>query len=236
MKAAGTLKSEILIAFESVPDLYLINIEGLMKQLAKSFDADSQHNEKTKKVIGMIHQSIHRFQNSIKDLTEIARVQNDGAEDLSEISYIEMLEEVKSNIESLIDESDARLEENFSQAPVIHFLKENLRSILYNLVSNAIKYRSPDRTVNICITSSRPDHTHTLLSVQDNGLGIKEKDKPKVFMMFKRLYQHGEGTGIGMAIVKKIIDNNGGIIEVESEVGKGSTFKIFLKSEKNEGI
>lgn len=208
----------------------ILNIEGLVKLLNKSLGSDSNKNEKAKVLIEMINQSIDRFQNTIKDLTDIASVQSDGAEDLSEISFKEMFGEVKLNIKSLIDESDAHIHEDFSQAPVISFSKKNLRSILYNLISNAIKYRSPYRKANIRITSSRPDSTHTLLSIQDNGMGINEKDKAKVFMMFKRLHQHVEGTGIGMAIVKKIVDNNGGKIEVESEVGQGTTFKIWLRN------
>jgi PAS domain S-box-containing protein len=205
------------------------NIEGLMNALNKFISEESKTNEKVKTIMGLTYNSINRFKETIKDLTDIAKVQSDGEEDLSELSFKEMLEDVKLNIQPLIDESDARFNEDFSQAPGIYFSKKNLRSILYNLVSNAIKYRSPDRPVNICVTSSRPDHAHILLSVQDNGLGIKEDDKPKVFMMFKRLHQHVEGTGIGMAIVKKIIDNNGGKIEVESEVGQGTTFKIYFK-------
>jgi PAS domain S-box-containing protein len=204
------------------------NIEGLMNALNKFISEENKTNEKVKTIMGLTYNSINRFKETIKDLTDIAKVQSDGEEDLSELSFKEMLEDVKLNIQPLIDESDARFSEDFSQAPGIYFSKKNLRSILYNLVSNAIKYRSPDRPVNISVTSSRPDQAHILLSVQDNGLGIKEDDKPKVFMMFKRLHQHVEGTGIGMAIVKKIIDNNGGKIEVESEIGQGTTFKIYF--------
>jgi signal transduction histidine kinase len=70
---------------------------------------------------------------------------------------------------------------------------------------------------------------YILLTVEDNGTGIKERDKEKVFQMFKRFHLNVEGTGIGLAIVKKIVANNGGRIEVESQEGKGTTFKIYLK-------
>ncbi len=66
------------------------------------------------------------------------------------------------------------------------------------------------------------------MKVQDNGLGIKEEDKNKVFLMYQRLHDHVEGTGVGMAIVKRIVDNTAGKIELDSKLGEGFTFKIHL--------
>ena len=68
-----------------------------------------------------------------------------------------------------------------------------------------------------------------MLSISDNGLGIGAEYKEKMFSMFKRFHNHVEGSGVGLYIVKKIIDNHGGKIEVESEKGKGTTFKIYFK-------
>lgn len=210
----------------------ILNIEGLVNLLDKAFKADTPNKEKIKTLMGMIHTSIGKFKETIKDLTEVAKVESNAAEEVSQIGFEALLKEVKLDIKNMIDESEAIIEADFSQAPAIYHSKKNLRSILYNLLSNAIKYRSPLRRPHITITTSKPDSTHLLLSVQDNGVGIKEKDKAKVFMMFKRLHQHVEGTGIGMAIVKKIIDNSGGKIALESEKGKGSLFKIYFKEEE----
>lgn len=65
--------------------------------------------------------------------------------------------------------------------------------------------------------------------MQDNGLGLKKEDHHKVFGMFKRLHTHVEGTGVGLAIVKRIVENCGGKIDFESELGEGSVFKVYLK-------
>ena len=207
----------------------IINIEGLMSLVYKSFSEERQKEEKIKALMGMINKSITSFKDTIKDLTEVAKVKSNGEEDTAEVSLAEMLGDVKLNIKSLIDDSKAIIQADFSEAPVINFSKKNLRSILYNLISNAIKYRSSDRQAVVQVSSSRPDSEHLLISVQDNGLGIEEKNKAKVFKMFTRLHLHVEGTGVGMSIVKKIVENNGGRIEIESEVGKGSLFKIYLK-------
>lgn len=209
----------------------ITNIEGLVSLLSKTLGTLPARQDKTDKLMELINTSIGRFKETIKDLAEVAKVQSNTEEDLDQIAFSEVLDEVKSNIKTTIDESEALITEDFSGAPAIYFSKKNLRSILYNLVSNAIKYRSPERQPRIRVSTSVADNDCILLSVQDNGMGIKEKDRHKVFMMFKRLHQHVEGTGVGMAIVKRIVDNNEGKIEIESTVGEGSLFKVYLKSE-----
>jgi PAS domain S-box-containing protein len=205
------------------------NIEGLLNVLAKSLQEGNADKEQTDIVIKMLYKSVDRFKNTIIDLTEVAKVESNTNDDFTEISFHELFDEVKSNISRDIEESNVLITCDFTDLPSLHFSKKNLRSILYNLVSNAVKYRSPYRTPAIHITTASTGSEYKLLSVKDNGLGIKEDDKPKVFMMFKRLHQHVEGTGIGLSIVKKIIDNNGGKIEIISEPGKGTEFKVYFK-------
>ncbi|WMJ74129.1 PAS domain S-box protein [Cytophagaceae bacterium ABcell3] len=207
------------------------NIEGLIQALSATLSEQKLIDDELDAFIQMINQSVERFKSTIKDLAEVAKVQSNTLEDNeSEILLEGLLKEVKENIQSDINSSGAQLIQDFSGAPVIAFSRKNLRSIMYNLVSNAIKYRSPDRQVQVKITSKKIDNQHTQLIVEDNGLGIKEKNKEKIFSMFRRFHQHVEGTGIGLAIVKKIVDNNGGSIDIESEEGKGTTFKVLLKT------
>lgn len=203
------------------------NIEGLMKLLGDKLSKGSDKQEGVGDIMEMVHKSVKRFKNTLRDLTEVAKVENETT-DTSEVNFNEMLEEVRMTITDLIREYDAHIIEDFSQAPDINFSRKNLRSIMYNLVSNAIKYSSPERRPEIRISSSRQGE-FTVLKVQDNGLGIKKESQKKVFGMFKRLHNHVEGTGVGMAIVKRIIENNGGKIEMESEPGLGTTFCVYLK-------
>src|SRR5690606_33431645 len=97
-----------------------------------------------------------------------------------------------------------------------------------NLISNAVKYRSPHRKLLIHVETKPIKEEYVLLSVQDNGIGIKEEDKDKVFRMYQRLNNDSKGTGVGMAIVKRIVDNAGGKIELKSKVEEGSTFEIYF--------
>lgn len=205
------------------------NIEGLMKMISDRFSAKPSNPEELSSLMEMVNESVVRFKNTLKDLTEVAKVQHEEVSDESKVSFGEMLEEVKLTITNLIQKYDAQIFEDFSQVPEINFSRKNLRSIIYNLVSNAIKYSSPDRQPEIKISTARVG-SYIMLRVQDNGLGIKKEVQKKVFGMFKRLHSHVEGTGVGMAIVKRIVENNSGKIELQSEEGKGTVFKIYLKA------
>ncbi|MFD3003902.1 ATP-binding protein [Pontibacter toksunensis] len=203
------------------------NIEGLVTALHEILHEKGAPPEGVLPIMDMINTSVSRFKSILSDLTEVAKVQYAAAEK-DKVSFKELLEDIKLNIKDLIEKHDAVIVEDFSQAPEISFSRKNLRSILYNLVSNSIKYRSPERRPEIRVTTTCADG-FTLLTVQDNGLGLRKQDQLKVFGMFKRLHTHVEGTGVGLAIVKRIAENCGGKIDFESELGEGSAFKVYLK-------
>jgi PAS domain S-box-containing protein len=200
------------------------NLEGLLI----SYFAGKEIDGESKQMVDMMFYSIERFKNTIKDLTEITHVQRGENDDLQLLRVKALLEEVKFNIKDLIDKSKANFVLNI-QVNELHFSRKNFRSILYNLISNAIKYASHERTPEIYISTS-VEREYTVLTVRDNGLGISPNYKEKIFGMFKRLHDHVEGSGVGLYIVKRIVDNAGGKIELESEVNVGSTFKIYLKN------
>ncbi len=208
------------------------NIEGLMNILKKKIDPESEaiKSKDILPIVSMINDSVIRFKNTLLDLTEIAKVDSESKQlsDKVRLDFKQILDDVKVSINDLLVEYDAGIIEDFSEAPEVNFSKKNLRSIIYNLLSNAIRYSSPDRKPEIKISSFRQGG-HTVLTIQDNGLGIKKEDQEKIFVMFKRLHNHVEGTGVGLAIVKRIIDNSGGRIELESTPGEGTTFKVYFK-------
>ncbi len=204
------------------------NIEGLMQLFYNSLSEDSKSSKKLQSIRSMIDDSITRFKKTLKDLTRVAKLEDEQSEEKDRLVFAELLQEVKLNIQELITTSDAEIIEDFSRAPDIVFSRKNLRSILYNLLSNAIKYRSGNRKPVVKVTTFI-ENNYTVLTVEDNGLGIRKRDQHKVFGMFKRLHNHTEGSGVGMAIVKRIIENAGGKIELESEAGVGSCFKVFLR-------
>jgi signal transduction histidine kinase len=201
------------------------NLEGLIGLLETK--TGSKWNESEKKIIELIEVSVLKLKRTIVDLTEITKVQKELNAEAEPILLEEVLKDVQTDVSQLIEESNVRIHTHF-EVPTIRFARKNIRSILYNLLTNAIKYRSPDRAIEINIASVQQD-SFILLSFADNGLGIPAEQIEKIFLMFKRVHTHVEGSGIGLYIVKRIIENNGGRIEVESEPGRGTTFNMYFK-------
>src|SRR5690606_30438494 len=142
------------------------------------------------------------------------------------ISIAEILNDLLQDIAGLIAEKNSKIYTNF-EVEEIFFTKKNLRSILYNLIVNSLKYSSEDKIPEIKISTLRTEEG-IILSISDNGMGIPENQLEKIFSLFKRYHTKIEGSGIGLYIVKRIIENNGGRVEVESEVNQGTTFKLIF--------
>ncbi|MDQ3392883.1 MAG: ATP-binding protein [Bacteroidota bacterium] len=201
------------------------NLEGLIQILKNELGDKIGKSELT--LIRMISTSIEKFKQTIFDLTELSTFQKQEKEVHVPLVLEEVLEDVKTSIYNKLEESDAEIITDFKVTEVT-FSRKNLRSVIFNLLINAVKYRASRRQLTIKV-SSRKKGNWTIFEIEDNGLGFLPEQKEKMFQMFKRLHSHVDGTGVGLYIVKKIIENSGGRIEVESELNVGSKFKIFLK-------
>ncbi|HTF81025.1 MAG TPA: ATP-binding protein [Cytophagales bacterium] len=205
------------------------NIEGLLHALRDILDSSHIDIRKdTEMLLDMIDKSINRFKGTILDLTEITKVQKEEKMDIKEIDIAQAIDDVILTIGDMVNTSKAHITVNLGGVQKLSFSKKNFKSILYNLLGNAIKYRSPHRIPQIKISAHQTDR-YVVLSVADNGLGISPENLSKMFYMFKRFHDHVEGTGIGLYIVKRILENAGCKIEVESEEGVGTTFKVYFQ-------
>ena len=120
----------------------------------------------------------------------------------------------------------AEIEGDFTQVKSISYNKANLESIFLNLITNAIKYRSPDRNLIIKVSTSN-EGGRTKMSVKDNGLGIDlKKHSHKLFGLNKTFHRHPEAKGLGLFMTKNQIESMGGNITAESEIDKGSNFIV----------
>ena len=167
-----------------------------------------------------------RMQRLIQDLLTYSRVGSKGGE-LFAISSEEALEQAIRNLRGALEDSGALV--THDALPVVMADEMQLIQLFQNLVGNAIKYRRegvPAVHVGAVVCGSRK----SLFSVRDNGLGIEPQYYEKIFGMFQRLHKRDEfaGTGIGLAICKKIVERHGGVISVESVVGEGSTFRFQM--------
>lgn len=165
----------------------------------------------------------------VKDLNTILYLKKNND---SVITLIDLPTEVALIIENLeheISQTQARVTTDFSQVSTIHSVKPYLDSILYNLVSNAIKYRDPDRKPEIHIKTEKIEN-EVCLSVADNGLGIDvDLFQDKLFTLYSRFHLHVEGKGMGLYLVKTQLAAMGGRIEIASKVNIGTTFKVYFK-------
>ena len=175
--------------------------------------------------LNIIHKSVKTFRSLIIDISDIAKVEAEMIK-MEWVKMDDLINNIEWSLEDKIKVSGATIIRNFDIKEIM-FSKKNLRSIVFNLVSNAIKFK---REVNPVITIKTLMHDdQIILSVQDNGRGMAEKELEGIFDIYGRLHQDIEGSGIGLYLTKKIINSAGGNIEVESEVGKGSKFTFSFK-------
>lgn len=180
-------------------------------------------------VLALINRSIKTYRLLITDIGTIAKVESD-MNSLEMVNINEIIDNIEWSLSDKITQSGAQIIRKIEVSEV-SFSKKNLRSILFNLISNAIKFRA-EATPEICVRVTQ-NGNYIELMISDNGKGIDEKGLEKIFAMYGRLHQDIEGSGIGLYLAKKIVNAAGGKIIVESEVGKGSVFTIQLKALAN---
>lgn len=204
------------------------NIEGMLHALLRTLPPESLASERPQRITSMMQESVERFKKTIANLTEVVKLQKENSGEAVMVDLSEVIKDVRSDLEQMIQSSGAEIKVAVADCPPIHFSEKNLRSVVYNLLSNAIKYRAPERVPRVQIScKSGPDYQ--VLSVKDNGLGMDPRRFDQLFTMFKRFHSHVEGTGIGLYMIKKMVENAGGRIEVESQLGEGTTFHVYFK-------
>jgi light-regulated signal transduction histidine kinase (bacteriophytochrome) len=168
----------------------------------------------------------NRMQRLIQDLLSYSRVGTKGKV-LESTSSEEALEQAVMNLSGAIEDTGARV--THDPLPTVLADEGQLVQLFQNLVGNAIKYQNPGVPC-VHISSAKGEDAKWMFSVRDNGLGIDSKYFDKIFGMFQRLHKREEfdGTGIGLAICKKIVERHGGCISVDSQPGQGSTFRFAL--------
>ena len=163
---------------------------------------------------------------TMNELLETIRIKKNYEIERVEIRFKDILDKVVQSLEGDLIESGATVTYNFNNAPKIYYSKPYLESILQNLISNAIKYRSPDRIPEVFVSTDLVKNGIEM-RVQDNGLGIDlQKFGNKLFGLNKTFHENKEARGVGLFLTKTQIETLGGTITAESEVDKGATFII----------
>lgn len=203
-------------------------------------DLDEQNiSAKAKTYLNRIEVSAKRMQTLIQDLLTYSRT-NSADRVFVKVNLDEIAEEVISDFSERIEETNAVI--NLSQLGEATVIPFQFRQLLHNLIGNALKFHKKNENPRVEIKARRirgyetkipvdyPDKMYYHLTISDNGIGFDDEYKERIFEVFQRLNTETEfsGTGIGLAIVKKIVENHKGIIRAHSEKGKGATFEIYL--------
>lgn len=183
-------------------------------------------DEKADKYIHYASDGARRMQRLVTDLLAYSRVGSQG-KPLTAVRVEEVLKSVLTSIQPLIRETNAAV--SHQGLPTVMADEVQLHQLLQNLFGNAIKFRS-ERDPQIQVTATR-DGAFWLFSVSDNGIGMEMQYAERIFQMFQRLHEVGryDGSGIGLAISKRIVERHGGRIWVEATPGQGSTFFFTLR-------
>ena len=207
----------------------ITNIEGLLLALRQQLPPAALQAELVPRLLGMMDEAVRRFQQTLGYLTDVTRLQQAGLDQpAGPVDLPALAEAVRLDILPELTAADATLTLDLAACPTLHFPAKHLRSILYNLLSNAIKYRDPARPARISLRGHPAGSGQVALVVQDNGLGLSGAQQQELFKLFRRLHSHVPGSGVGLYMVKKIVDNAGGTLTVASAPGVGSTFSVTL--------
>ena len=184
----------------------------------------------------MFERALQQIYATINDLSELVQVQKQRHYAPTELVALDTLTtEVLLSIQEQLTATGATVSTSFGAAPAVTFVRPSLQSILYNLLSNSLKYAAPGRPPRIQVSSAFLDG-NLVLTVQDNGLGIDlARFGSQLFQLFRRFHDHVEGSGMGLYIVNRIAQGHGGHVEVDSTVGEGSTFRVYLPVAAEEG-
>ena len=203
-------------------------------------------NQDGKESIEKIEKSAERMQLLIDDLLTFSRTVNHSGQEFETVDLNVVLEEVENDISISIDEKNVRI--ITEDLPLILGFSFQLKQLFYNLLSNSIKFARNGVAPVIEITSEemsgkdiffiegiREENTFYHICFQDNGIGFESNYAEKIFIIFQRLHgrQDYEGTGIGLAICKRVMGNHNGFIFAEGELGKGAKFHLFFPKTPN---
>jgi PAS domain S-box-containing protein len=199
------------------------NIIGLSDMLS-SFDFDMSDNDE---VLAALSTSINILDQIIMDLNHILQVRSNINEQNEKFSFSLLLEEVSKSLNNLIEKENVTIKSDFTGCDNVISIKSYMHSIFYNLIINGIKYRRQDVEPVIAIYS-RIRENKLEITFKDNGKGIDEKNFKNLFGLYKRFDTSVEGKGMGLFMVNMQVENLGGKINLQSELGKGSVFKLEL--------
>lgn len=197
--------------------------------LLSLYNKENHADEFNQVLLDKFEQATQQLNNTLNDLVNVLVIKSNNNIEKESISFTKVFTEVRKNVDNLLHERKGKIHADFTAVDEILYNKIHIDSIFLNMITNAIRYSSPDRIPDIKIVSHKMDGW-VMVSFADNGLGMDLKRYgDRLFGLYQRFHCNKEGKGLGLYMTKSQITAMGGKIEVESVPEKGTTFKIFFK-------
>lgn len=204
----------------------LSNLTGLLN-LIEDIPVE---NEELKEILDGFNKSTHLLNETINDLTKVIIIKDNPSIKKEPILIKEVFENVFSQLSFQIELHKPIIKIDFENVSIINANKAYIESILLNLLTNALKYKSENRKLKITITANQIDDSVDLI-FKDNGIGIDlKRNRDKVFGLYQRFHNYPDSKGLGLYLVKSQVETMGGTIDIESEVNKGTSFTLTFKN------
>ena len=234
MRIKDLKEQEKLIAdHEILLDTISHDIKTPLTNLVLAIDlyknASEEDPAESKMLFKIVENAVRKMKHIIGELTDARKQEHKYKTESELLNFEHILEDVRLTLSENIKQSGTVIKIDIGVSEIT-FSRRKLRSIVYNLVSNAIKFRSTEGTCEIHIKTEQEDG-FIIISVKDNGIGVDEAKQETIFYKYYRVENAIEGSGVGLYLVKEIVNNAGGKIVLQSEPGKGSEFKVYLKAE-----
>ena len=194
-------------------------------ELFKDVSPNDQTEFKT--LLEFVDVALTKMNNIITDLTEIRKDGHKYKTENELLIFEDILEDVRLTLSDDIYAAKAIITSKINVSEIT-FSKRKLRTIIYNLINNAVKFKATKRQPEIIVTTHKKKE-FMVISVKDNGIGIAKNKFEAIFSKYYRLENDIEGSGIGLYLIKEIVNNAGGKVVVKSQVNRGTEFQIYLK-------
>ena len=199
-------------------------------QMLLNFFKEETDEHRKKELIDFLMTNANSLQETVHNLNEVLQIQTNQKQQVKNINLCHEVEKALFTLKDLISENDALVHVDIPNDLYIEYTSEYIESVLFNFLTNAIKYRHSIRNPVINISTQKTEK-YIILQIEDNGIGIDLKlHGQKLFGMYKTFHANKDARGLGLFITKNQIEAMSGKIEVESEVDKGTIFKVFIKN------
>ena len=216
-----------LVNFAHIVSHNLRSISSNFAMLINEYKNENNEDDK-QMIFELLQKSSDNLSETVSNLNEIVDINNKINENFSLVNLHTEIEKVKHNVQSLLKKGEIDFINDVPEDINLNVVPAYLNSIILNFITNSIKYKSPNKQAYIKFRASEEEQA-VIFSAEDNGKGIDlKKYGEKLFGMYKTFHGNKDAKGVGLFITKNQIEAMGGTIEVESEVGEGTTFKIRL--------